>query len=112
MCVRGVCVCVCVEGGRHTHTNPSPTLLSVQPQNSLPDIVIWMLQGDTRVAYHRIPAHSVLFSSQHCGKHCGELQTLFLKVHTHTHTHCGELHTLFLKVHTHTHTVGGCTHYS
>lgn len=57
-----------------------------QPQNSLPDIVIWMLQGDRRVSYHRIPAHTVLFSKQHCGKHCGQLQTIFLKVHTLTGT--------------------------
>lgn len=53
--------------------------MSEEPQNSLPDIVIWMLQGDRRVAYHRIPAHSVIFSQQHCGKHCGQLQTVFLK---------------------------------
>ncbi|KAM3590917.1 uncharacterized protein V6R79_018825 [Siganus canaliculatus] len=53
--------------------------ISEEPQNSLPDIVIWMLQGDRRVAYHRIPAHSVLFSQQNCGKHCGQLQTVFLK---------------------------------
>ncbi|XP_055360624.1 dysferlin isoform X3 [Betta splendens] len=50
-----------------------------EPQNSLPDIIIWMLQGDRRVAYHRIPAHTVLFSQQRCGKHCGQLQTVFLK---------------------------------
>ncbi|XP_076027718.1 dysferlin isoform X3 [Genypterus blacodes] len=53
--------------------------MAEEPQNSLPDIVIWMLQGDRRVAYHRIPAHTVLFSQQHCGKHCGQLQTVFLK---------------------------------
>ncbi|KAF7648744.1 hypothetical protein LDENG_00152490 [Lucifuga dentata] len=53
--------------------------MAEEPQNSLPDIVIWMLQGDRRVAYHRIPAHTVLFSKQHCGKHCGQLQTIFLK---------------------------------
>lgn len=52
-----------------------------QPQNSLPDVVIWMLQGDRRVAYHRIPAHTVIFSQQYCGKCCGQLQTVFLKVH-------------------------------
>lgn len=55
---------------------------AVQPQNSLPDIVIWMLQGDRRVAYHRIPAHTVIFSQQHCGKFCGQLQTVLLKVNT------------------------------
>uniref|UniRef100_A0A3Q3LUP8 Dysferlin, limb girdle muscular dystrophy 2B (autosomal recessive) n=1 Tax=Mastacembelus armatus TaxID=205130 RepID=A0A3Q3LUP8_9TELE len=53
--------------------------MAEEPQNSLPDIVIWMMQGDRRVAYHRIPAHTVIFSLQHCGKHCGQLQTVFLK---------------------------------
>uniref|UniRef100_A0A8C1YVW5 Dysferlin, limb girdle muscular dystrophy 2B (autosomal recessive) n=1 Tax=Cyprinus carpio TaxID=7962 RepID=A0A8C1YVW5_CYPCA len=56
--------------------------LSEEPQNSLPDIIIWMLQGDRRVAYHRIPAHQVLFSHGYCGKHCGQLQTIFMKVNT------------------------------
>ncbi|XP_072112884.1 dysferlin isoform X1 [Mobula birostris] len=56
--------------------------MAEEPQNSLPDIVIWMLQGDRRVAYHRIPAHEVLFSrrSQVChGRHCGALQTIYMK---------------------------------
>ncbi|XP_017292966.1 dysferlin isoform X5 [Kryptolebias marmoratus] len=53
--------------------------MAEEPQNSLPDIVIWMLQGDRRVAYHRIPVHTVLFSQEHCGKHCGQLQNVFLK---------------------------------
>ncbi|XP_066428949.1 dysferlin isoform X5 [Eleutherodactylus coqui] len=56
--------------------------LAEEPQNSLPDIVIWMLQGDKRVAYYRIPAHQVLFSrngAKCSGKHCGKLQTIFLK---------------------------------
>uniref|UniRef100_A0A3P8XR32 Dysferlin, limb girdle muscular dystrophy 2B (autosomal recessive) n=1 Tax=Esox lucius TaxID=8010 RepID=A0A3P8XR32_ESOLU len=53
--------------------------IAEEPQNSLPDIIIWMLQGDRRVAYHRIPAHTVLFSQKHCGKNCGELQSIFLK---------------------------------
>lgn len=55
----------------------------MQPQNSLPDVVIWMLQGDKRVAYARVPAHEVLFSKNIpacCGKNCGKLQTIFLKV--------------------------------
>ncbi|XP_051577983.1 dysferlin-like isoform X1 [Myxocyprinus asiaticus] len=53
--------------------------LAEEPQNSLPDIIVWMLQGDRRVAYHRIPAHQVLFSQGYCGKHCCQLQTVFMK---------------------------------
>ncbi|XP_053560319.1 dysferlin isoform X2 [Bombina bombina] len=56
--------------------------MTEEPQNSLPDIVIWMLQGDKRVAYYRMPAHQILFSrngSKCCGKNCGKLQTIFLK---------------------------------
>ncbi|XP_039189745.1 dysferlin isoform X4 [Crotalus tigris] len=53
-----------------------------EPQNSLPEVVIWMLQGDRRVAYARLPAREVLFSrngASCCGKNCGKLQTIFLK---------------------------------
>uniref|UniRef100_A0A803V9T6 Dysferlin n=1 Tax=Ficedula albicollis TaxID=59894 RepID=A0A803V9T6_FICAL len=56
--------------------------MAEEPQNSLPDIVIWMLQGDKRVAYARVPAHQVLYSrniSNCCGRNCGKLQTIFLK---------------------------------
>ncbi|MEQ2209987.1 hypothetical protein XENOCAPTIV_006866, partial [Xenoophorus captivus] len=55
-----------------------------QPQNSMPDVVIWMLRGEKRVAYSRIPAHQILYSSysdQACGQHCGKTRTIFLKVH-------------------------------
>uniref|UniRef100_A0A8D2Q8X0 Dysferlin n=1 Tax=Varanus komodoensis TaxID=61221 RepID=A0A8D2Q8X0_VARKO len=60
--------------------------MAEEPQNSLPDVVIWMLQGDRRVAYCRLPAHEVLFSrngASCCGKHCGKLQTILLKVGGH-----------------------------
>lgn len=50
-----------------------------------------MLQGDRRVAYHRIAAHTVIFSQQYCGKHCGQLQTVFLKVHGDAHTYADTL---------------------
>ncbi|XP_030306340.1 dysferlin isoform X6 [Calypte anna] len=56
--------------------------MAEEPQNSLPDVVIWMLQGDKRVAYARVPAHEVLYSrniNDCCGKNCGKLQTIFLK---------------------------------
>ncbi|XP_038071057.1 myoferlin-like isoform X3 [Patiria miniata] len=56
--------------------------LSVEPQNSMPDVVIWMLSGSKRIAYHRIPAYDLLYSGLHadaCGKLCGKLNSIFLK---------------------------------
>uniref|UniRef100_A0A8C3LK00 Dysferlin n=1 Tax=Chrysolophus pictus TaxID=9089 RepID=A0A8C3LK00_CHRPC len=56
--------------------------MAEEPQNSLPDVVIWMLRGERRVAYARVPAHEVLYSRGHpsyCGRNCGKLQTIFLK---------------------------------
>ncbi|KAK7919796.1 hypothetical protein WMY93_011080 [Mugilogobius chulae] len=53
-----------------------------EPQNSMPDVVIWMLRGEKRVAYSRIPAHQILYSTyneQACGQHCGKTQTVFLQ---------------------------------
>lgn len=64
-------------------TIPDVYFACVQPQNSMPDVIIWMLRGEKRVAYSRIPAHQVLystFSEQACGQHCGKMQTIFLKV--------------------------------
>uniref|UniRef100_A0A3Q4AGS0 C2 domain-containing protein n=1 Tax=Mola mola TaxID=94237 RepID=A0A3Q4AGS0_MOLML len=57
-------------------------MLAEEPQNSLPDAIIWMLRGEKRVAYYRVPAHQILFSTyseQACGQHCGKTQTIFLK---------------------------------
>ncbi|XP_028332943.1 myoferlin-like isoform X2 [Gouania willdenowi] len=57
-------------------------LLADEPQNSMPDVIIWMLRGEKRVAYSRIPANQILYSTygeQACGQHCGKTQTVFLK---------------------------------
>uniref|UniRef100_A0A665W534 Myoferlin n=1 Tax=Echeneis naucrates TaxID=173247 RepID=A0A665W534_ECHNA len=57
-------------------------MLAEEPQNSMPDVIIWMLRGEKRVAYSRIPAHQILFSTyseQACGQHCGKTQTVFLQ---------------------------------
>lgn len=56
--------------------------LAEEPQNSMPDINIWMLRGEKRIAYTRIPAHQVLYSSyceQACGQYCGKTQTVFMQ---------------------------------
>ncbi|XP_061795182.1 myoferlin isoform X1 [Nerophis lumbriciformis] len=56
--------------------------LAVEPQNSMPDVIIWMLRGEKRVAFARVPANCILysnFSEQACGKHCGRTQTIFMQ---------------------------------
>uniref|UniRef100_A0A8D2N3Z9 Myoferlin n=1 Tax=Zonotrichia albicollis TaxID=44394 RepID=A0A8D2N3Z9_ZONAL len=56
--------------------------LSEEPQNSMPDVIIWMIRGEKRQAYARVPAHQVLYSTtspESSGKYCGKTQTIFLK---------------------------------
>uniref|UniRef100_A0A4W5PU80 Myoferlin n=1 Tax=Hucho hucho TaxID=62062 RepID=A0A4W5PU80_9TELE len=56
--------------------------LAEEPQNSIPDVVIWMLRGERRVAYARLPANQILYSTyseQACGKYCGRTQTIFMQ---------------------------------
>nr|XP_045002981.1 myoferlin isoform X4 [Jaculus jaculus] len=56
--------------------------LTEEPQNSMPDIIIWMIRGEKRLAYARIPAHQVLYSTSGenaSGKYCGKTQTILLK---------------------------------
>ncbi|KAM6289097.1 myoferlin-like [Aegotheles albertisi] len=55
--------------------------LAVEPQVALPDVVLWLLQGDRRVASARVPATDLMFSRSGpgaCGRLCGRIQTLFL----------------------------------
>jgi len=56
-------------------------LLGVEPQNSMPDVVIWMMSGEKRIAYHRIPAFDLLYSphGNARGKNCGKTMDLFMK---------------------------------
>ncbi|XP_033926483.1 fer-1-like protein 5 [Melopsittacus undulatus] len=55
--------------------------LAVEPQAAVPDVLLWMLRGERRVACARIPAPDIMFSRSSpsaCGRSCGRLQTLFL----------------------------------
>ncbi|KAL4231637.1 hypothetical protein ACF0H5_009217 [Mactra antiquata] len=55
--------------------------LAIEPQNSMPDVIIWMISGEKRVAYYRIPANTLLYSKNplYCGKECGKIQSIQLK---------------------------------
>ncbi|KAM4704919.1 fer-1-like protein 6 [Rhinophrynus dorsalis] len=53
-----------------------------EPQHTVPDVFIWMLSNNKRVAYARIPARDILYSPVHeeKGHHCGKIKTLFFKL--------------------------------
>uniref|UniRef100_UPI003AADEC2C fer-1-like protein 6 n=1 Tax=Centroberyx gerrardi TaxID=166262 RepID=UPI003AADEC2C len=52
-----------------------------EPQHTVPDVFIWLLSNNKRVAYARVRARDLLFSSnqEERGTHCGKILTLFLK---------------------------------
>ncbi|XP_066495742.1 fer-1-like protein 5 [Tiliqua scincoides] len=59
-------------------------IASVTPemQISIPDVMIWMLCDDKRMAHARVKAHTIMFSKAgpHAkGRLCGKTQTIFLK---------------------------------
>lgn len=53
-----------------------------QPQHSLPDVFIWMVSNNKRIAYQRIPARHIIYSivDEERGRDCGKPITLLLKV--------------------------------
>jgi otoferlin len=53
-----------------------------EPQHALPDVFIWMIQNNRRVAYHRVAAKDIIFSviDEEKGHDCASVQTVFLKV--------------------------------
>ncbi|XP_025988063.1 otoferlin isoform X2 [Solenopsis invicta] len=52
------------------------------PQDSLPDVFIWVISSGRRVAYHRISGRELIYSvvDEECGRYCGKVQTMFLKL--------------------------------
>lgn len=55
--------------------------LAIEPQQSIPDVILWMISENERKAYYRIPAHEVFYSpvADYCGKFCNTLQTIQLQ---------------------------------
>ncbi|XP_069477691.1 fer-1-like protein 6 [Ambystoma mexicanum] len=53
-----------------------------EPQHTVPDVFIWMLSNNKRVAYARIPSKDILYSPvlEEKGKHCSKIKTHFLKL--------------------------------
>lgn len=54
----------------------------LQPQHALPDIFIWMVCGQKRIAYQRVLAKDIIYSvvEEEKGKNSGKVITLLLKV--------------------------------
>ena len=55
---------------------------TLQPQNSIPDVIIWMLVGNRREAFVRIPSHEIMHSpdDDYTGKYSGRTNAFTLKV--------------------------------
>ncbi|XP_059528772.1 fer-1-like protein 6 isoform X2 [Myotis daubentonii] len=53
-----------------------------EPQHTIPDVFLWMLSNNKRVAYARIASKDLLYSParEQMGKYCGAIKTHFLKL--------------------------------
>ncbi|XP_036397952.1 otoferlin-like [Megalops cyprinoides] len=56
--------------------------LADEPQHSIPDIYIWMMSNQKRIAYARVPSKDILYSTveEETGKDCGKVKTIFFKL--------------------------------
>ncbi|KAA0708535.1 Otoferlin Fer-1-like protein 2 [Triplophysa tibetana] len=56
--------------------------LADEPQHSIPDVFIWMISNNKRIAYARIPSKDILFSivDEEMGKDCGKVKAVFLRL--------------------------------
>ncbi|MEQ2250937.1 hypothetical protein ILYODFUR_006002, partial [Ilyodon furcidens] len=56
--------------------------LADEPQHSIPDVFIWMMSNNKRIAYARIPSKDILYSmvDEESGKDCGKVKAVFLKL--------------------------------
>ncbi|XP_017311712.1 otoferlin isoform X2 [Ictalurus punctatus] len=53
-----------------------------EPQHSIPDVFIWMISNNKRIAYARIPSKDILYSivDEEMGKDCGKVKAVFLRL--------------------------------
>ncbi|XP_035000642.1 otoferlin isoform X2 [Hippoglossus stenolepis] len=56
--------------------------LADEPQHSTPDVFVWMMCNNKRIAYARIPSKDILYSivDEETGKDCGKVKAVFLKL--------------------------------
>ncbi|XP_016351775.1 otoferlin isoform X2 [Sinocyclocheilus anshuiensis] len=56
--------------------------LADEPQHSIPDVFIWMISNNKRIAYARIPSKDILYSivGEEMGKDCGKVKAVFLRL--------------------------------
>ena len=66
----------------HGKTVSFSSFFAFQPQNSMPDVVVWLISGTKRIASFRIPAYDVLYSPnvESCGQYCSKVFNMFMKV--------------------------------
>ncbi|XP_060773958.1 otoferlin isoform X1 [Neoarius graeffei] len=53
-----------------------------EPQHCIPDVFIWMISNNKRIAYARIPSKDILYSivDEEMGKDCGKVKAVFLRL--------------------------------
>ncbi|XP_033931919.1 otoferlin isoform X3 [Pseudochaenichthys georgianus] len=56
--------------------------LADEPQHSIPDVFVWMMSNNKRIAYSRIPSKDILYSivDEETGKDCCKVKGVFLKL--------------------------------
>ncbi|XP_020488507.1 otoferlin isoform X5 [Labrus bergylta] len=56
--------------------------LADEPQHSIPDVFVWMMSNNKRIAYARVPSKDILYSivDEETGKDCGKVKAVFLKL--------------------------------
>ncbi|XP_064864981.1 otoferlin isoform X1 [Oncorhynchus nerka] len=56
--------------------------LADEPQHSIPDVFVWMMSSNKRIAYARIPSKDILYSivDEETGKDCGKVKAVFLRL--------------------------------